>query len=107
MVYMHKHFSQKHSNLLDQQVALADVVCCSMHGEHNLFARPFYATITHHLWKNRVTQEVAKVINEELSMERFTIKQQAGQMQLPRTAHILRTRWEESHQGEGCAPPDY
>ena len=65
MTHMHKHFSQKHGRPLAQQVALADIVCCSMHGEHNLLAQTFYATITQLLWNKKVTEEVAKVVNEE------------------------------------------
>jgi hypothetical protein len=78
MTHMHKHFSQRHGRPPAQQVALADVVCCSMHGEHNLLAQTFYATITQHMWNKKVTDEVAKVVNEEWNMKRFKIKQQTG-----------------------------
>jgi hypothetical protein len=78
MSHMHKHFSQRQGRPPAQQVALADVVCCSMHGEHNLLAQTFYATVTQHLWNKKVTDAVAKVVNEEWNMKRFKIKQQTG-----------------------------
>jgi hypothetical protein len=78
MTHMHRHVSQRHGRPYAQQVALPDVVCCSMHGEHNLLAQTFYATITQHLWNKKVTDEVAKVVNEEWNMKRFKIKQQTG-----------------------------
>jgi hypothetical protein len=78
MTSMHKHFSQKHGRPPAQEVALADIVCCSIHGEHNLLAQTFYSTITQHIWNKKVTEEVAKVVNEEWNMKRFKIKQQYG-----------------------------
>ena len=86
---MHKHFSQRNCRPPTQQDALSDVVCCSMHGENNLLAHTFYATITQHLWNKKVTDEVEKVVNEEWNMKRFKIKQHTGEKAITKhTPHL-------------------
>lgn len=76
--HMNSHFSQKHGRPPATQVDEKDVVCCSMHGEHNLTAQTFFATAIQHLWDKKTTDALAKLVNEVWSMKRHTIKQQTG-----------------------------
>ena len=43
-----------------------------------MLAQTFFATVTQHLWNKKVTDEFAKIVNDEWKMKRHTIKQQSG-----------------------------
>ena len=60
------------------QVEVEDIIACSMHGEHNLLALTWYATISLNLWDKKVTDKVNEIVTEDWHMKHHKIKKQSG-----------------------------
>lgn len=78
VAYRKKHFSQKHGRPPLGDVALENIVPCSIHGEHNLIAQTWYATVTQNLWDKAEVDRIAHIVNSEWGFKRHTISKQSG-----------------------------
>lgn len=86
--YRAQHSHQQHGRP-PPQLPFSDIVACSMHGEHNLLAQTWYATVQCNLWDANTANLVAKVVNEDWKMKRFTITRNTGKKALTKdTPHF-------------------
>lgn len=49
-----------------------------MHGQHNILAQTWWATISCNLWDPKTTEKVGKIVNGDWNMKRFTITKNSG-----------------------------
>ena len=68
--YREKHKGQQCGRPPLTQVDIPNIVACSMHGKHNLLAQTWYATVTQHLYDNKLVEKVNAVVCEEWKMKR-------------------------------------
>lgn len=75
--YRKEHRHQQHGRP-PPQLPLEDIVACSMHGEHNILAQTWYASVQQQLWDKDITDKVTKIVNEDWKMKRFKITRNTG-----------------------------
>ena len=75
--YRDTHRHQHHGRPPPQQ-DFESICACSMHGQHNILAQTWWATITCNLWDAKTTEAVARIVNEDWKMKRFQITKNSG-----------------------------
>ena len=68
--YREQHAGQQHGRPPLSLVDIPNIVACSMHGEHNIVAQTYFATVTQHLYDNKVVDQINAVVCEEWKMKR-------------------------------------
>ena len=68
--YPHHHFGQLHGRLPLQHVDHKDVVCCSMHGAHNIRAQSWYASVGRNLTTQAKVDDVNHILKHDWQMKR-------------------------------------
>ena len=75
--YRARHYCQVHGRP-PPQLHLEDQVCCSMHGEHNILAQTWFATVSCNIWDKKTEDLVATIVNETWKMKKHKIVKQTG-----------------------------
>ena len=72
--YPRQHFGQMHGRPPLFQTEHKDIVCCSMHGEHNTRAQTWYATVGQNLYSDAMVAAVNTVLHEKWKMNHHKAK---------------------------------
>ena len=74
--HMHIHFSQRHGKPPPFGIDQPNIVACSMHGEHNILAHTWYATITQNITDKATMEKVNAVVCDRWKMKKHVHKVQ-------------------------------
>ena len=76
--HRHSHFSQHHGRPPKFGIDIPNIVACSMHGEHNILAQTWYATVTQNLTDKDKVERVNAIVCDKWNMKRHKSKMQPG-----------------------------
>ena len=74
--HRHSHFPQRNGRPPPFGIDVPSIVACSMHGQHNILAQTWYATVTQNLTNNDVLEQVNAIVCDKWKMKRHKHKLQ-------------------------------